>query len=157
MNKVELCGRFFLENVIVGEMAKSSAPSSSTPSPTNPRSPKVEKLVEKLPQRPQLLEQFEAILALADSFEGSADEVESLLIAEIRRLGKTTMESWASHAEERAAQQFKADHADARQGKKKTLSWYCVFGSMVGAVEAGPRQGLRPRQWEEIRLAACRT
>jgi hypothetical protein len=91
---------------------------SSTPSPTNPRSPKEKKLLEKLRRHPHLLEQIEAILALAESSEGSADEVESLLIEEIRRLGKTTMESWASHAEELAAQQFKADHADARHGKK---------------------------------------
>lgn len=28
-------------------------------------------------------------------------------------------------------------------------------GSMVRTVEAGPRQGLRPRKWEEIRLAAA--
>jgi len=60
-----------------------------------------------------------AILALAESSEGSADEVESLLIEEVRRLGKTTMESWAIHAEEKTAQQFKADHPDARHGKKK--------------------------------------
>jgi len=102
----------------------------------NPRSAKEKKLVEKLRLHPQLLEQFEAILALAESSEGSADEVESLLIEEVRRLGKTTIESWAIHAEEKTAQQFKADHPDARHGKKNAeLVLRLRFG-------LGPRTGL---------------
>jgi len=74
-----------------------------------------------LEQLPELLERFQSILDLADPVNGliaNADEVEALLQAEIRRLGKTTMASWGTQREQEVGQQFKDQHPDARHGKK---------------------------------------
>lgn len=48
----------------------------------------------------------------------TADELETLLVEEVRKLGKTTMESWGSQQEKQAAQEFKQQNPDARYGKK---------------------------------------
>lgn len=80
------------------------------------------KLIEQLRQHPDMMERFQAIMQISANAAGaikSADEVESLLIAEMRRLGNTTMGSWAARAEERLGQQFKAEQPSARARKKK--------------------------------------
>ena len=60
-------------------------------------------------------------MKLADSGEGAADEVDALLVEEIRRLGKTTMESWAGEAEQKPARDFKQQNPGSRYGKK--IDW----------------------------------
>jgi hypothetical protein len=42
-----------------------------------------------------------------------------MLIEEMRRLGKCTMENWAMNAESKVAQELKADHPKVQQRKKK--------------------------------------
>jgi hypothetical protein len=52
-----------------------------------------EQLIERLRQHPELMERFQSILEISANMEGpikSADEVEALLIEEMRRLGNTT-------------------------------------------------------------------
>ena len=61
--------------------------------PTDPAREK--RLLEKLRRRPELLERFEAILALTESEGGelrTADEVEELLVEEVRRLGNRAID-----------------------------------------------------------------
>jgi hypothetical protein len=85
-------------------------------------SPKESQLIEQLRERPELMERFQTILQISSNAEGpikSADEVEALLIEEMRRLGNTTMGSWAARAEQRLAKQFKEEHPPARARKKK--------------------------------------
>src|SRR5271156_3448817 len=80
------------------------------------------RLLEQLRKRPDLLERFEAIVELTRSDEGplrNADEVEALLVEEVRRLGNRAMHEWAEGAEARVAQDFKATHPQARLRKKK--------------------------------------
>lgn len=80
------------------------------------------RLLEKLRCRPQLLERFEAILALTESQDGelrTADEVEELLVEEVRRLGHRAMHDWAGGAEERAAEQLRQSVSGVRLRKKK--------------------------------------
>ena len=80
-----------------------------------------QRLLNALRERPELLERFEAILALTDSQEGalrSADEIEELLIEEVRRLGHGAMEQWAKGAEERSARDLCKLHPQARLKKK---------------------------------------
>jgi hypothetical protein len=48
-----------------------------------------------------------------------ADEIESLLIEEMRRLGNAAMGSWASQAERTLAEQLKQKEASAVVRKKK--------------------------------------
>ena len=79
-------------------------------------------LVEQLRKHPQLLERFRSILEISDSAEGTikkADEIEALLIEEMRRLGNATMTSWASRAEQTLAEELAQKNPSAGVRKKK--------------------------------------
>jgi len=81
-----------------------------------------ERLIEQLRGQPELMERFKAILEISKSKDGrvkSADEVEGLLIQEVRLLGKTTLESWATGAEKSLGEQLKGKDASAGVRKKK--------------------------------------
>ena len=100
-------------------------------SPPGQFSPQEAQLIEQLREHPDLMERFQTILQLSSNAAGpikSADEVEALLIAEMRRLGNTTMESWAARAEERLGRQFKEEHPAARARKKNAEMVVCVWG-----------------------------
>jgi hypothetical protein len=89
--------------------------------PQSNLSPQELQLIEQLREHPELMERFETILGISSN-EGplkSADEVEGLLIEEMRRLGNTTLESWAARAEKRLAEQLKEKDESARARKKK--------------------------------------
>ncbi len=79
------------------------------------------KLIERLRERPELLERFAAIVELSANTETikRADEMEELLIEEIRRLGNVTMGGWASGVEKVLAQQLKQKDPAAVVRKKK--------------------------------------
>jgi len=80
-------------------------------------------LVEGLRERPELMERFEAILGLTQCEEGEvrrADEVEDMLVDEVRRLGNTTMREWARKTEEKVAGNFKREHPKSHCAKKKS-------------------------------------
>ena len=79
-------------------------------------------LIERLREHPDLMERFQSILQISANADGpvkSADEVEGLLIEEMRRLGNATMGGWASSAEKRLADQLEQKDASARARKKK--------------------------------------
>jgi hypothetical protein len=81
-----------------------------------------EQLIERLRQHPELKERFQSILEISASTEGpikSADEIEALLIEEMRRLGNTTMSDWAAGAEKRLGDQLEQKDASAGVRKKK--------------------------------------
>jgi len=64
----------------------------------------------------------QSILELARSEAGplkTADEVEGLLIEEMRRLGHATMSQWAVGAEERVSAELKSQDPTVRSRKKK--------------------------------------
>jgi len=79
-------------------------------------------LVEQLRAHPELRARFQSILEITCA-EGvvprTADEVEGLLIEEMRRLGQTGMSHWAAGAEEQAGRAFKQQEPQARSRKKK--------------------------------------
>lgn len=80
------------------------------------------RLLEKLRERPELLDRFEAILALTEAEGGplrTADEVEELLVEEVRRLGHRAMHDWAGAAERRAAAELRQEGCGVRLRKKK--------------------------------------
>jgi HD-like signal output (HDOD) protein len=95
-------------------MAKSKGPSNK-----NQISATEKKLIEGLRRHPALAERMQAIIELSDKGEISADQIEDLLVEEVRRLGSSAMESWAATAEEQAAREFKEQNPDCRYGKKK--------------------------------------
>jgi hypothetical protein len=80
------------------------------------------RLLELLRQQPEMAARFESILNLASNAEGplkTADEVEALLVEEVRRLGHATMSQWAVRAEERVSQELKEQEPALRSRKKK--------------------------------------
>ena len=80
------------------------------------------RLIEQLRQHPAMLERVQSILEITHHTEGplkTADEVEALLIQEMRQLGNTSMHQWATRAEERVSQELKAQDPTVRSRKKK--------------------------------------
>lgn len=91
--------------------------------PTQPElSPAELRLIEQLREHPELMDRFRTILEItgntADPIQ-RADEIEALLIEEMRRLGNATMESWASRAERTLAEQLQQKEPSATVRKKK--------------------------------------
>ena len=79
-------------------------------------------LIERLREHPELMERFKTILDLTTNIDGPvkrADEVEELLIEEMRRLGNTTMGSWAAQVEKKLVEQLKEKDKTATARKKK--------------------------------------
>jgi len=79
-------------------------------------------LIEQLRKHPQMMERVQYILSIANDSSGSlksADEVEEQLIEELRKLGNSTMNSWAQEAHQRVAEELKAKDPTVRSRKKK--------------------------------------
>jgi len=92
-------------------------------------------MIERLREHPELMERFQSILEISANADGpvkSADEVEGLLIEEMRLLGNVTMGDWASSAEKRLAGQLEQKDATARARKKNTEMVVCVWGGECG-------------------------
>jgi hypothetical protein len=81
------------------------------------------RFIERLREHPELMERFEAILEVTQAGGKEllkADQVEELLIEEVRRLGNNAMADWLRQAEARSATEFQAANPGARERKKKT-------------------------------------
>jgi hypothetical protein len=79
------------------------------------------RLMEALRQRPEMMARVQSILDLARN-EGAlktADQVEELLVEEMRKLGNETMRDWASGAQERTTQELRGQEPGLRSRKKK--------------------------------------
>ena len=85
-------------------------------------SPQETQLIEQLRERPQMMARVQSILEIANNAEGplkTADEVEGLLVEEMRRLGHVTLNQWAIQAEERVSTELKSQDPTVRSRKKK--------------------------------------
>jgi hypothetical protein len=81
-----------------------------------------QRLIQQLRKRPELMERFKHIVEIASDSDGSiktADEVESLLIEEMRRLGNATMAGWGEEVERKLGEQLKQKHTSSAVRKKK--------------------------------------
>ena len=79
-------------------------------------------LLDRLRQHPEMMERVQSILDIAYNTEGplkNADQVEELLVQEMRRLGNTSMHQWATQAEQRVSRELKAQDGTVRSRKKK--------------------------------------
>jgi len=79
-------------------------------------------LIKQLREHPELMERFQNILEITANEEcpiKRADEVEALLIEEMRRVGNLTMQSWAGRAERTLAEELKQKDCSAVVRKKK--------------------------------------
>ena len=89
---------------------------------TNEFSQSEVQLIEQLRQHPEMLARVQSILELTRNANGplkTADEVEGLLIQEMRQLGNTSMAEWARQAEERVSNELQGLDASVRSRKKK--------------------------------------
>jgi len=81
-----------------------------------------QRLIQQLRERPELMERFKEILQIATDTDGpikTADEVEALLIEQMRRLGNATMQGWGEGVEGKLGEQLKQKDASAVVRKKK--------------------------------------
>lgn len=84
--------------------------------------PQEMRLLEQLRQHPEIKARVQSILELAGNEEGplkTADEVEDLLVQEIRQLGNVTMRQWAAGAEERVSTELRSQDPTVLSRKKK--------------------------------------
>jgi len=80
-----------------------------------------EQLLAALHQHPELKERVLAIMRLAAGQEGSArtaDEIETLLIEEMRQLGQQAMRQWAQEQAGRVASEVRQQHPQSYRSKK---------------------------------------
>ena len=80
------------------------------------------RLLERLRKHPEMMARVQSILKLAYDTEGplkTADEIEELLVQEIRQLGNVTMNQWATQAEERVSTELKSQNSTVLSRKKK--------------------------------------
>jgi hypothetical protein len=78
-------------------------------------------IIAALRQRPEMMARMKSIveIALNPGELKTADEVEELLIQEMRKLGNTAMRDWASGAQERVTQELRGQEPTLRSRKKK--------------------------------------
>jgi hypothetical protein len=79
-------------------------------------------LIQQLREHPELMVRVQSILAIARNAEGplkTADEVEALLVEEMRRLGNVTLGQWAIQAEARVSTELKRADPTVRSRKKR--------------------------------------
>jgi hypothetical protein len=79
-------------------------------------------LIEQLRQHPEMMLRVQSILNLAPNAEGplkTADQVEELLVQEMRQLGRATLHHWAAQAEERVSAALKQPDPTVLSRKKK--------------------------------------
>ena len=79
-------------------------------------------LIEQLRLHPLIRARVQSILEITRNAEGplkTADQVEGLLIEEMRQLGNTTLCAWAIQAEERVSGELRSQDPTVRSRKKK--------------------------------------
>ncbi len=79
-------------------------------------------LIQQLREHPQMMVRVQSILEIARNAEGplkTADEVEGLVIEEMRRLGNVTLRQWAIQAEERVSTELRSQDPTVRSRKKR--------------------------------------
>ncbi len=79
-------------------------------------------LIEQLRRKPQIMERVQEILQIANASDGplkTADQMEELLIEEMRRLGNATMTAWATQAQQRVGEELQAEDPAVLKRKKK--------------------------------------
>jgi len=93
-----------------------------TPDSQSQFSPQETQLIEQLRRHPDMMVRMQSILHLACSQEEplkTADEVEALLMEEMRQLGRTTLHQWAVQAEARVSEELKSQDSTVQSRKKK--------------------------------------
>jgi len=86
--------------------------------------------LEQLRCHPEIMARVQNILEIAGSQEGAlktADQVEELLIQEIRQLGQATMSQWAVQAEQRVSAELQDQDSTVRSRRKIAEVVVCLW------------------------------
>jgi len=86
-------------------------------------SPTEVQLFQRLRRHPQLAEQLQSLLELADTDPrtvASIDEIEEPLIQRLRQVGNRTLQSFATKLEADLGERLRAEQPRARVKKKRT-------------------------------------
>jgi histidinol dehydrogenase len=95
-------------------------PSSPTPLSTTPVS---ESLEERLNRHPDLKSKIESLLSVVENAEGDlvkANAAEQRVIEEIRQLGQTALQEWATRQNQAQHDEFIKTNPQAQRTRKKT-------------------------------------
>ena len=79
-------------------------------------------LIEQLRLHPEIMQRVQSVLDIAQSTEGplkTADQIEDLLVEEMRRLGHATLREWAAGAEKRVSAELTEQDPTVLSRKKK--------------------------------------
>ena len=98
----------------------------SNPSPSHPvTSPtESESLEERLNRHPELKAKIETLLSVVENAKGNlvkANEAEQRVIEEIRQLGQTALQAWATRQNQAQQDEFIQTHPQAQRTRKKAL------------------------------------
>jgi hypothetical protein len=88
----------------------------------NDFTPQEARLIAQLRGHPEMMVRVQSIMEIVRQAEGplkTADEVEALLITEMRQLGNLTLRQWAIQAEERVSTELRSQDPTLRSRKKK--------------------------------------
>jgi hypothetical protein len=81
-----------------------------------------ESLDKRLNRHPELKARIEVLLSVVENAEGDltlADEAEQRVIEEMRQIGQTALQSWATRQECQQRTEFMCAHPSAHRGGKK--------------------------------------
>ena len=84
-----------------------------------------EKLEERLNRHPELKAKIEALLSVVENAEGDlvkANEAEQRGIEEIRQLGQTALQEWATRQNQAQQDEFIQTNPQAQRTRKKTFT-----------------------------------
>lgn len=80
-------------------------------------------LIEQLRRNPKVMDRVQHILQMTNASEGplkTADQIEELLVTELRLLGNDTMTEWLSRADQQVGEELKGKDKSALKRKKKS-------------------------------------
>jgi hypothetical protein len=79
---------------------------------------------ERLNDHPELKAKIERLLSVVENAAGDlikADEAEERMIEEIRQLGQTALQTWATRQEEEQSEAYRAANPSSHRGGKKNF------------------------------------
>lgn len=85
--------------------------------------PVFESLEERLNRHPELKAKIESLVSVVENAEGNlikASEAEQRVIEEIRQLGQSALQSWATQQNQKQQEQFIQGNPKAQRTRKKT-------------------------------------
>jgi hypothetical protein len=81
-----------------------------------------EGLEDRLNRQPELKARIEELLSAVENADGDlekANDAEQRMIEELRKIGQTALQAWATGQNKKQSESFNQEHSQARQAGKK--------------------------------------